>query len=51
MKLAQNLAQTGKVLCVCQSRMARYRFCSFHFAPDRLWKTLDFRPEPAILTP
>ena len=30
--------------------MARYRFCSFYFAAGRLWKTLDFRRESAILT-
>jgi hypothetical protein len=29
--------------------MARYRFCSFYFAVSRLWKTLDFRRESAIL--
>jgi hypothetical protein len=29
--------------------MARYRFCSFYFAADALWKTLDFPGESAIL--
>jgi hypothetical protein len=28
-----------------------FRFCSFYFAADDLWKTLDFRGESAILTP
>lgn len=29
--------------------MARYRFCSFYFAADRLWKTLGFYHESAIM--
>jgi hypothetical protein len=29
--------------------MARYRFCSFYFAADRLWKTLDFYLDPSIM--
>jgi hypothetical protein len=30
--------------------MARYKFCAFYIAADELWKTLDFRGKPAILT-
>jgi hypothetical protein len=29
--------------------MARYRFCSFYFAADQLWKTLDFAGGSAML--
>jgi len=29
--------------------MARYRFCSFYFAVLRLWKTLDFCRNSAML--
>jgi hypothetical protein len=27
-----------------------FRFCSFYFAADALWTTLDFRRESAMLT-
>jgi hypothetical protein len=30
--------------------MARFRFCSLYFGAGRLWKTLDFPRESAMLT-